>query len=312
MIEIDVGVAHDVGEAARHEVADVGEHVRQQRVAGDVEGDAETHVARPLVQLAMQMPLGLAGAREGHVELGKHVAGGQGHAAEVAGVPGGDYDAAIVGRRAQLVDDVGELVDALPRVVGVEIDVVGAKVTPLETVDGPKVADLAMGQADAVQEFARAVAVPNLDAGFAQGQRRRVALDEPQQLGDDGFEEDALGGQEREDRNSILVEREAQGPRSKDGVGPRAGAARRSTSGASRGEGGETIGEGASPIGSMLAMVENLAHEVEVLVFLVHRGRFLSGMWKRGGRRRRVVGDALSGSVAGAPPWRGGVRRGLG
>lgn len=59
VVEVDVRVAHDVGETARHHVADVGEHVRQQRVAGDIERDAQAHIAGTLVQLAVQVAPGL-------------------------------------------------------------------------------------------------------------------------------------------------------------------------------------------------------------------------------------------------------------
>lgn len=205
VVDVDVGVAHDVRQAARHQVADVREHVRQQRVAGDVERDAEAHVAGPLVQLAVQVALRLAlplpfllllafPPRKRDVELREHVARREHHLFQVVRVPGRKDEAAVVRVCLQLVYDVGELVDTLARVIGLRIDVLGAEVAPLEAVDGAQVADLAVREPEVVEELARPVAVPDLDILRAQGGGGRVALDEPQELGDDGAEEDALCG----------------------------------------------------------------------------------------------------------------------
>lgn len=62
-----------------------------------------------------------------------------------------------------------QLVDALARVIRLGIDVLGAKVPPLKPVNGAQVADLAVRQTQVVEELARAVAVPDLDAGFTEG-----------------------------------------------------------------------------------------------------------------------------------------------
>lgn len=224
MVKVDVRVAHDVGEAARYQFADVRHHVCQQCVAGNVERDAQAHVARSLVELAVQMALGLGlgvpvlASGVGDVELGKHVARREDHLVHVGGVPGGKDQATVVRVGAQLVDNLGELVDSLARVVRLGVDVLGAKVPPLEAVHGAEVADLAVGEAQVVEELAGAVAVPDLDAGLAEAGGGCVALDEPEELGDDGAGEDALGGEEGEDRGAVSVEGELEGSRGKDGV----------------------------------------------------------------------------------------------
>jgi hypothetical protein len=181
VVHVDVRVAHDVRQAARHQTCDVRNHVGEQGVAGNVEGHAQAHVAGALVQLAVQVALRLclsitiAGSvcrgrpRVRDVKLGKHVARRQGHLLDVGRVPGAQDDAAVVGVVAQLVDDLGELVDALARVVGARVRVLGAKVPPLEAVDGAQVAHLAVRQAGPVEELARPVAVPDLDARLGQG-----------------------------------------------------------------------------------------------------------------------------------------------
>lgn len=231
VVDVDVGVSHDVCEASRHQVAHVGEHVREKRVACNVEGDAEAHVAGPLVELAVEVALWLvllrglggvdapAAARVRDVELGEHVARRQGHALEVARVPRAEDHPPVVGVGAQLVDDLGQLVDTLARVVSAGVDVLGAKVPPLEAVDGAQVADVAVRQADAVEELAGAVAVPDLDADVAEGLGRGVALDEPEELGDDGAEEDTLRGEEGEDRAAVVVELELEAWGGEDGQG---------------------------------------------------------------------------------------------
>jgi len=65
-------------------------------------------------------------------------------------------------------------------------------VAPLEPIDRAQVALFAMRQADAVEEGAAAVAVPDLDALRGEGEGGRAAGDEPEELGDDGAEEDAF------------------------------------------------------------------------------------------------------------------------
>ena len=52
VIGINVGIAHGHDERAGGQVADFGEHVGEEGVGGDVEGDAEADVAGSLVELA--------------------------------------------------------------------------------------------------------------------------------------------------------------------------------------------------------------------------------------------------------------------
>lgn len=124
----------------------------------------------------------------------------EGHLLEIGGVPRAEDDAAVVRRGAQLPHDLGQLVDALARVVRPAADVLGAEVAPLEPVHGAEVADGAVGQPHAVQELPRPVAVPDPDALLRQRQRRRVALHEPEELRQHRLEEHALRRQEGQDR----------------------------------------------------------------------------------------------------------------
>ena len=166
----------------------------------------------------------------------------QDHLRQVGRVPGAEDEAAVVGVGAEGVDDAGQLVDALAGVVGLGVDVGGAKVAPLEAVDGPEVAGLAVRQAEVVEELARAVAVPDLDALRGEGLGGGVARDEPEELGNDGLGEDALCGEEGEDGRAVAVERELERARGEDGVGACAGAGGWLSAGGCRWRGTERSG----------------------------------------------------------------------
>lgn len=165
------------------------------------------------------------------VELGKHVAGRQGHALEVSRVPRAEDHSPVVRVVAKLVDDLGQLVDALAGIVCLCIHVLGAKVPPLKTIDGAQVTDLAVGQADAVEELAGPIAVPDLDTDVVEGYGGCVALDEPEELGDDGAEEDPFCCEQREDGAAVVVELELEA----------LGCENRQGAGAGAGEGGQSV-----------------------------------------------------------------------
>lgn len=144
MIEIDMGIAHGMGKSSRCQIAHMGEHMRQQGIGSDIERDTESHIARALVQQRMQDAPGprvaLLVAGETDVELGKHVARRESHFLDIGGVPGAEDDSAVVGFVFEFVNDFGQLIDALAGVVVGVAFVVGAKVAPLEAVDGAELA----------------------------------------------------------------------------------------------------------------------------------------------------------------------------
>lgn len=97
------------------------------------------------------------------------MAGWQDHLLEVGRVPGCEDEAAVVGVRPQLMDEFGNLVDTLSSVVRLGVNILGAKVSPLETVDRTKVTLLTVSQAEVVEELAGAISIPDLDASLAKG-----------------------------------------------------------------------------------------------------------------------------------------------
>lgn len=113
-----------------------------------------------------------------------------------------------------------QLVDALPRVVCLGVHVLGAEVPPLEAVNRTKVTLNAVCQTDTVEVSARSVAIPDLDAGAGEGEGGGGAANEPEELGEDGAEEDALGCEEGENgRAAGGGEGEFQGRGREDGDG---------------------------------------------------------------------------------------------
>jgi len=100
---------------------------------------------------------------------------------------------------SQLVHHLGQLVDALARVIRLGVDVGRAEMPPLEAVDGAEITGGAVREPDAVEIRPAAVAVPDLNAGGGKRDGGGAAGDEPEELGDDGAEEDAFGCEEGED-----------------------------------------------------------------------------------------------------------------
>src|SRR5437868_8159230 len=104
MVRIKVAVAAGPDEVAHFEAALLGEHVGEERVAGDVERHAEEDVGAPLVELEAE-------AAGGDMGLEQAVAGGERHPVILARVPGGD-DLAARGRvAADEGNQVRDLVD---------------------------------------------------------------------------------------------------------------------------------------------------------------------------------------------------------
>lgn len=88
--------------------------------------------------------------------------------------------------------------------------------SPLEAVDGAQIALGTVRQAQLVEELAGSIAIPDFDSDFAERVRGCVALDEPEQFGDDGASEDAFCREKREDGTAVVVELEFKWPRRKD------------------------------------------------------------------------------------------------
>ena len=153
------------------EVALLRQHVREKRVARDVERHAEEHVGAALVELAAQAPVR-------HVELEERMARHERHLRQVGDVPRAHDDAAGVGLLAQEADGLGDLIDVPP--------VRRRPAAPLHAVDRAEVAVLV------------GPLVPDRDAVLLQPADVPLAAQEPEQLLGDRGEVHLLRGDERE------------------------------------------------------------------------------------------------------------------
>ena len=177
MVAVDVAVAAGPDEVADVQLALLRHHVRQQRVARDVEGHAEEDVGAALVELAAE-PGAARRRRRRHVELEERVTGQQRHLRQVGDVPGADDDPARVGIGLELLDDVGDLVD---------VTAVGCRPgAPLDAVHRTEIA------------IRTRPLVPDRDVALLQPARVAVAAQEPEQLEDDRAQVHLLGRDQRE------------------------------------------------------------------------------------------------------------------
>lgn len=94
----------------------------------------------------------------------------QSHKLQVLRIPSTKNNPSIIRIILELMNDFRELVNTLSCVVCLSIDVLGAKVPPLEAINRTEVAHCAMGEADRVEIFARSVPIPDLDACGGQGE----------------------------------------------------------------------------------------------------------------------------------------------
>ena len=170
MVGVDMRVAHGVDELPRFVARHMGEHFQQERVGGDVEGHAEEHIGGALVELQVHGAVLDA-------DLPERVTGRERHVVNLAWVPGRDDEAAAVGVVFNLLNEVRDLVGGAARF---------REATPLVAVYGAKITVF-------IGPF-----IPNADAVVFQVFDVGVAIEEPEEFVDDGFEVELFGGDQRE------------------------------------------------------------------------------------------------------------------
>ena len=87
----------------------------------------------------------------------------QSHFVQVGWIPSTHDDTTVLGIVLNLFNAFGKLVDALTRVVSVHVDILGAKVSPLKSVDWSQVTNLTMRQAPLVEKLARTISIPDMN-----------------------------------------------------------------------------------------------------------------------------------------------------
>ena len=165
-----MAVATGPDEITRLQTADLRHHQGQQRVAGDVERHAQKNIGAALIKLTRQFSIG-------HIELEQRMTRHQRHLVQLAHVPGRDDQAPRIGRAADLLDQLCNLVDVAAIRRG--------PVAPLLAIHRAKIA---VG----IGPF-----VPDANAVFLQIGDVGVAAQEPQQLDDDRLQVQLLGRHQR-------------------------------------------------------------------------------------------------------------------
>ena len=181
---------------ARFQARDLRDHVREHRVAGDVERHAEEEVRAALIQLAAEAPVGR------DVELEERVAGRQGDLVGLLGIPSGDDQAAARRVAFDLFDHAADLVHAVVREGAVGL-LRRPEITPLVAVDGAEVAGRA---AELGALLFGGPFVPDADAALGEPGVLGAAGEEPEQLVRDRLEVDLLGRHQREAFGEVEAE----------------------------------------------------------------------------------------------------------
>src|SRR5690625_3253969 len=94
VVVVDVNIAASPDKFTDLEVDLLGDHVRQQCVTGDVEGNSQKQISGSLIQLAREFAI-----RD--VKLKQGVARRERHAGNIGNIPGRNDDAARIGIGAQ-------------------------------------------------------------------------------------------------------------------------------------------------------------------------------------------------------------------
>lgn len=152
-------------------------HMGQQCITGDVEGHTQEDVGAALIELAAQLAATTFFSGRCHIELKEGVARHQGHLVEFGYIPGTHHDATRVWVGFELLHHFTDLVDVAA--------IWFWPVAPLHTVYRTQATVFA------------GPFVPDGAVVFLQPLHIAVATKEPQQLNDDGLQEDLLRGHQR-------------------------------------------------------------------------------------------------------------------
>lgn len=120
-----------------------------------------------------------------------------------------------------LVDAFLKLIDALPCIIGIAIDVRCPEMAPLKAIYGAQIALPAMSQPAGLEKRLGAVAVPDLDAALGEKGRVGPSVNKPEEFFDNASEVGAFGGEKGE---RGVGEGEAEGGGCEEGVCAGAGA----------------------------------------------------------------------------------------
>ena len=98
-----------------------------------------------------------------YIKLAEHMTRRQCHETQVGRVPSRHDNSPVCWIVFDLINALGQLIDAFAVVVGMHVFVLGTKVAPLKTVDRPEVANLAVSQSSLVEKLARTIPIPDVN-----------------------------------------------------------------------------------------------------------------------------------------------------
>lgn len=234
VVQVEVRVPQRVDEFSGAKVGDLSDHHREERVARDVEGDAEEDVRAALVKLTRQ----LAAL---HVELEHRVARREGDLIGFLRVPTRDEEPAAVRRLADVAEETRQLIHTVPLVRPVR-PTSRSEVSPLMSVDGTQIS---LRPPEARRRLGRRPLVPDAHARILQRLHMGLAAHEPEQLVDDRLDVQRLRREQREALPQIEAHLVPEHP----------------------------AGAGARAVPPVHAPVEDRAEEIEVLMFRMGRRR---------------------------------------
>ena len=175
MILVQVEIAESMDEFSGGQPANLRDHHRQERIAGDIEGHSEKEVGASLIELTTQLSIL-------NMELEKSMTGRQCHSVNFRRIPGSHNQPPAVGLGLDLLDHPIDLVDPLI--------LRATPVAPLRAIDPAELAIL-------IRPF-----VPNRNSVLPQVANVGLAAQKPEQLVNDRPEVELLRGQERKSRTS--------------------------------------------------------------------------------------------------------------
>ena len=191
VVAVDVGVAEGVDELPSFKTTNLCEHASEQGIGSDVEGDAEAHVAGSLVHLATQSRLLVTS----DIELSQNMARWQSHVLKSRRIPSCHYDSSACWVLLYGIDHLSQLINTHTSIARMHGLILGAKVSPLESVNGTKVPFFSFFEANLIQKLSGSISIPDSDLFIAQDFGIRLPIDKPKELLSQSPPKDVFGGQ---------------------------------------------------------------------------------------------------------------------
>ena len=202
VVVVNMRIAERVDEIADSEPADLRDHVREKRVACDVERHAEEQIRATLIKLTTQLSV------PADIKLKQRVTRRERYFVRLCGIPSGNDEATRGGIALDFRDEIGDLVNAVARERAVGV-FCRAEVAPLVSVNRTEVAFLA---SEACALLGSAPFVPNRDAAFPQPRIVCVSADEPKQFLNNGARVDFFRRNERKAFGQIETDLRTENP----------------------------------------------------------------------------------------------------